>query len=255
MEKKNLYIFFLKSKIFVLKTNLDIMNATQNETTFIIQCGYACQPLPYILSCIVFITFLFFVYTICKIFNRSVLQMFKTEHIRGLKQEYLITKNKKCCSFFFILVDIFGLRYIADNKEMILKKKRSVYKCLWLNSFFWLIFCFSYCLMIFVLFYEIDIMYALSFLGGFAIFVAVCSQTIFVPYFTGFLYILTDQIEFFKDYDLYDLNGKIVYKNIKFLGFSTREVLFKFNNKEDQEPLQMPAEHLPRFILQKIKSL
>jgi len=216
------------------------MNETSsNETDFLIPCNESCKGyisiIHYVLSGVIFILIALVVHFFLKICFKLLLKRFAYEQT---------SEGKFCCC-----CDLFGLRY--QTKKQIVKKKRMIYKTLWvtsfsINSIFSIILIGWY-----IVWWDISFSYAIALIGTLGFIFVICCNLLFISYFKGFLCILTDELAYYKDYNLLS-NGtnekNIIYKNVKFLGVSFKKI--KWYDNEKKISIKMNTGKLDLFEIQ-----
>lgn len=228
-----------------MNETLNITNFTETNSVLYIPCSdlwcYIFKIYAYIGTVILFTIIVFLIYFMLKGFNQYILQLFTIQRLYLLKNK----RDNYCC-----LYDIWGIRSYVSNNYDVLKKKRQIYKLLWINSFVITISSIIFFIMLYIMYFEITLYISLSLIGGLAIIIGILCQFVFLPYFTGFLYILFDKLEYFEDYNLKGMNNNQIFKNVKFLGVTFDDIIWYYNEKKEP-PFKMGTGALKSYIIQK----
>jgi hypothetical protein len=215
---------------------------TSNETNFLIPLSESSHGylgiVHYVISGVIFILIALVVHFFLKICFKTLLKRFNHEET---------SEGKFCCC------DVFGLRF--QSKEQIIKKKRMIYKTLWvtsfsINSIFEIILIGWY-----IIHWEISFSYAIALIGTLAFIFVICCNLLFVSYFKGLLCILTDELMYYKDYNLLSNGTKeknIMYKNVKFLGVSFRKI--KWYDNEENISFKMNTSKIDFYEIQDLSN-
>lgn len=214
------------------------INGTNDGTTFKINCTGECkeffQILLHIVWFLIFLLLLFCYYNLYKFCARLCLYY--------VRPEVLITP-KSMFTIQGIVHFIYRIKY-TQNKEDILKKKRSIYAQCWVISAIFMCCLIVFFALYYIYIFSIPVTTALYSMTAVAVVLSYLLSSMFSNYFESLKILSSRRLEYKKVYSL-GTNMNIIYKNLRFERMGDCEI--KWFDMDNKKPFGMEIMRLRNY--------